>query len=398
MNKFLIVIISLYIITCPFYVFDSGLPQPSDGIAFMGILSLLFSGKIYPLLKLKVFKRLIQFIILATIINLIYFFIYRGKGINNKFYFPPLFYIFNMLFFCMVFYLLNKNFLKNANFLSLAILISLFVQVLFGIGHIGGGRSSLFFNNPNQLGYYSLVSLSIFSALPSKYRANKLIFLVTVLMSAYLILLSNSRAALLGVALLGIIVFIKEGFKVKASSMFFAVTALMLGWYFLSQSVFVDTQIKTIKDRAESKVIQGVSEWQIRGYDRFYLNPEYIFFGAGEGAFERFNSYQHLEMHSGPGTILFSYGIAGFLIFFSFIKFLIRRNVFYNLILLTPVFLYNLSHQGFRESLFWILLASVFVVSEKEHIFKLNKLTINRSRVLAFEGKDEPVTETLNPD
>ncbi|MDB5147665.1 MAG: hypothetical protein JWQ57_1685, partial [Mucilaginibacter sp.] len=108
MNKFLMVIVSLYIITCPFYIFESGLPQPSDGIALIGILYLLISRKMFPLLKLKVFKILIQFIILVTVINFIYFFIYQGKGVNNKFYFAPLFYIFNMLFFCMVFYLLNK--------------------------------------------------------------------------------------------------------------------------------------------------------------------------------------------------------------------------------------------------------------------------------------------------
>lgn len=382
MDRFLKIVISLYIITCPFYVFDSGLPQPSDGIAVIGILYVLISGKMTPLFKMKVLKRLIQFVGLVVLINIAYYLFYEVNGIDNKFYFPPLFYIFNMLFFSMILIFLNKDFSKKVNILSFAVLCSLFVQVALGIVHVGTGRSSLFFNNPNQLGYYSLVSLSIFAALPSKYRSNKIITLAAVLMSAYLILLSGSRAALLGVALLGIIVFVKEGFKIKASSIFFILIVAILGWYFASQNLFVDKQIKSIRQRNEEKTLQGVSEWQVRGYDRFYLYPEYILFGAGEGMYDRFRSYQQLEMHSGPGTILFSYGILGLLLFISFLKYIVKRNVLFNILLLTPVFLYNFTHQGFRDSLFWILLAGIFIVSEKEHIIKLNKIRINKSGVL----------------
>ncbi len=382
MDRFLLTIIYLYVITCPFYIFDSGLPQPSDGIAVLGIIYLLFSTKMIPFFKIKAVKRLFQFVALATFINLAYFFIYKSNGVDNRFYFPPLFYIFDMFFFVMILFILNNNFILKINHISLAILISLSVQVLMGLVHIGSGRSSLFFNNPNQLGYYSLVSLTVFASLPSKYRANKLIILCAVLFSSYLILLSGSRAALLGVALLSGMIFLKEGIKVGFSSSIFIIIVLVGSWYFLNKNDFFNSQIDSIKARQEVKANQGASEWQVRGYDRFVLNPEYVFFGAGEGVYERFNSYQHLEMHSGPGTILFSYGVLGFTFFFLFIKQVIKLNLLFNFLLLLPVFLYNLTHQGFREPLFWILLACIFVVSQNEYKQKINRWKLRQNRNL----------------
>jgi hypothetical protein len=380
MSKFLIFIILLYIITCPFYIFSSGLPQPSDGIALIGIILIVITGKIAPFFRLPILKRAAQLTALITFINLAYFFAFNLMGIDNRFYFAPLFYIFDMLVFAMLLFILNKEGTNAVNYISLAVLLSLLGQVLLGLKHVGGARGALFFNNPNQLGYYSLVSLSIFAALPSKWRAMKLVTLAAVVMSAYLILVSGSRAALMGVAVLGIIIFVKEGFKAQASSIFFILIAAVLGWYFVNQSSFVDQQIKSIRERNEYKSSKGVSEWKVRGYDRFYLYPEYVLFGAGEGEFTRFKSYQQLEMHSGPGTILFSYGILGFLLFASFINSAIKRNIVFNSILLAPVFLYNFTHQGFREPLFWMLIAIVFAVSEKEYIIKMTKLKMDRDK------------------
>ncbi|MFD2872519.1 hypothetical protein ACFS5N_08580 [Mucilaginibacter ximonensis] len=287
---------------------------------------------------------------------------------ENKFFLPILFYVFDSFVFCALVYVLNKNFEKVASHLALAIIISLSIQAILALAHIGTGRGSLYFNNPNQLGYYALTSLTVFACLPSVYRSNKLMTMAVLILSSYLILYSGSRAALLGVILLGSIIFVKEGFKVDASSIAFIILVIGAGWYFFNRNDFVDAQIKSIQDRQESKSSQGVSEFEVRGYDRFYLAPEYVLYGAGEGKYDRFHSYHSLEMHSGPGTILFSYGVLGFYLFFSFVAIVIKRDLFNNSLLIAPVILYNFTHQGFRESLFWILLACIFMVSSKQYV------------------------------
>jgi hypothetical protein len=136
------------------------------------------------------------------------------------------------------------------------------------------------------------------------------------------------------------------------------------------QSEFIKQKSEIIESRNRRYDNSGVSEWQIRGYDRFWIHPEYVLIGAGEGYYKRFESWHSGEMHSGFGTMLFSYGILGFSLFVIFIKKVSRRNLKINLLSLSPIFLYNLTHLGLRDSLFWMLFASVFVVSEMEFLQK----------------------------
>ncbi len=54
-----------------------------------------------------------------------------------------------------------------------------------------------------------------------------------------------------------------------------------------------------------------------RGYDRIWRYKQNLLFGAGEGADYRFG--RAIEMHSTLGTVLFSYGMPGFLFFCRFL-------------------------------------------------------------------------------
>jgi hypothetical protein len=92
----------------------------------------------------------------------------------------------------------------------------------------------------------------------------------------------------------------------------------------------------------------------MRGYDRIVNHPEFWFFGAGEGSFQRFESVLGGEIHSSWGTIFFSYGLIGTLLFLLFFLnvFKYKKNFFYFM----PIFFYGLTHQGLRSTQFWILL------------------------------------------
>lgn len=372
MKVFFLIIILLYLLLTPFYIFASGLPQPADIVVSIGVIVFLFWKKNKKTINLPIVKSLFRFIYLVCFINIFYwFYFFAIKGIDNNMYFVPLFYIFNGFFF--LFFLtiliddgkLNKKFI---NILSFTILISLsiqFILALIGYQFASGEesyRNSLFFNNPNQLGYFSLLMLSLFTVLPSVFRKNIFILMLLIFITSFLILYSGSRAALVGVLLLSAFLFYLEGFKFKFNSFIILIFAIFFIPIFLESNFFKEN-IDLIQNRTERNLNTNISEAQIRGFDRFWIHPEYIIYGSGEGMYERFNSYHHLELHSGFGTILFSYGILGLVLFLSFFYKIIKKNPFFLMILMSPVLTYNITHHGFRTSLFWLLLASVYLLS-----------------------------------
>jgi hypothetical protein len=372
MNKILLIIILVFLLVNPFYLFDSGLPQPADILLAIGIVIFILSGEIKKTYKIKIVKLFLRLILLITFINVFYFCYFTNLGQENNMYLAAAFYIFNFLFFQIIISLLEfSNNKKTIDIISLFIIISLSIQTMLAFLGIQGGvkeevtsRATIFFNNPNQLGYYSLLMLSLFAALPSKYRSMKSTMLLTLVLSFYLIMYSGSRAALVGTVLLGGIMIYKEGFKIKLSSIFL-ISVIILMVPFILKTDFIQKKIETMEVRGERFDNTNISEAQIRGYDRFWLYPEYIFYGAGEGKNDRFKSFHQLEMHSGIGTILFSYGILGLFFFMVIVYEAIRQKIIINLLLILPIIVYNLTHFGLRDSLFWALLATIYVTTTK---------------------------------
>jgi len=198
-------------------------------------------------------------------------------------------------------------------------------------------------------------------------RKNKIISFIVIIICSYLVLLSGSRASLVGIFVLAIILFISEGFKFNVKSFLFTLFVLVISFNFLFTSNWFNKQMETIIQRNETKTTTFESEWEIRGYDRIYLYPEYLLVGAGEMANKRFTkAYHQLEMHTAFGTILFSYGILGFFFFIKFLHQIIKQKYLMNLLIMSPVLLYNLTHQGLRFTQFWIFLALVLIFSYQE--------------------------------
>ena len=106
----------------------------------------------------------------------------------------------------------------------------------------------------------------------------------------------------------------------------------------------------------ERKVSNAVDE---RGYSRILEFPEYILLGAGEGARYRFGDRHSHELHSTFGTLLFSYGVPGLLLFLGTLWMILRRKVFSIWVLASAPLVYSLTHQGMRMTWFWIFLLLV---------------------------------------
>ena len=178
MKYFFLVIIITYIFLSPFYIFESGLPQPADFVIAFGCIFLFFSENFREYFKQDIVKKLMYFLAITITINLLYFLVYQVQGIDSSKMLRHIFYYsFNFLFFLLFLKTLKEN-ESFSNYVSLAIIICLAIQTSFAALGINGGikgdgaRSVLFFNNPNQLGYFSLLLLTIFTVIKSKYRLN----------------------------------------------------------------------------------------------------------------------------------------------------------------------------------------------------------------------------------
>jgi hypothetical protein len=361
---------SFFFIVNPFYVFGSGLPQPADWLmAFLfGSIVLL---NVYPqgFNYLELLNRHRAFVIYVTLVNTIWFF-FIDQSYEKRFptFLHSFFYIFNFLALRAVL-ILSKSFRdKFLLYTTYALGISMIIQmVLSFVMESTESRNALFFNNPNQLGYYALLSGSAFVYTVRKTRVSTPFQMLVYFSFFYLTLLSSSKAALIGVVILISLAILNQGlFSIRQ----FIVLGLSiaLGLYFVMQddlgSQLFEYSVSQIEDIGQSKD----DSYQGRGYDRILNDPEYMVLGAGEGGYYRFESLLSSgEIHSTFGTLVFCYGIIGFMLFFRFLFWILRRSSFFELLYLVPVFAYSVTHHGLRDTLFWVFLGLVFILNESKH-------------------------------
>jgi hypothetical protein len=168
--------------------------------------------------------------------------------------------------------------------------------------------------------------------------------------------ISASRAAAGGVAVLLVLMLF--------SNPKILVAACLAGAAVVSGVGPVADAIEASQDRVLNRSSRSdASFFQERGYDRIWRNQQYLLLGAGEGGLSRFDDtayVKNMEIHSSAGTILFSYGIVGALLFLVFTWRLIRGARARLVITLLPPLLYTGAHQGLRFTMLWVVLA-VFV-------------------------------------
>jgi hypothetical protein len=208
-------------------------------------------------------------------------------------------------------------------------------------------RQALFFNDENQLGYFCVLAGTIVVlgaqrfALRPRYQA---LFYVAI---AYLALLSQSRGALLGLAVLTVVALLGRPFRLL----------LVCGGACAVAAVLMLDPPSMSK--TEERYVVG-SEYDTaggRGYDRIVNYPEHILLGAGEGAYARFRSDLYAsELHSTYGTLLFCYGIPGTVLFTLSLVLFFARDPRIALFLM-PAMAHSLGHQGMRFAFFWAMLA-----------------------------------------
>jgi hypothetical protein len=161
---------------------------------------------------------------------------------------------------------------------------------------------------------------------------------------------------------------------------------IAIGAYFILQdrlgTELFDYSYKRFEMIGESRD----DSYEGRGYDRILNNPEYLALGAGEGGYYRFDTLLIAgEVHSSFGTILFCYGVVGLFLFFRFLFYVFKGSSLFELLYFVPIFAYSITHQGLRDTFFWVFLGLVFILNEQKIIKKLRATTAfqsnNRSRI-----------------
>jgi hypothetical protein len=322
-----------------------------------------------------------NFVIYVTVVNTLWFlFIDQSQEKRFPTFVHSLFYIYN--FFAVMAAIRIYNQIKDKFFTltAYAVGLSLILQVLISFsGVYSGGRDSLFFNNPNQLGYYALLGGSLFIYLTKYVKLNTIFQIVVLLCFIYITLISASKAAFAGAIILTVLAFINQGLLSFKQFGIISV-AVIIGYFIFTESERVQGVFNYTLNRFSNIGSQGDDSYEGRGYDRILNEPGYLVFGAGEGGYYRFDSLLDTgEIHSTFGTLIFSYGIPGTLLFFLFAFHVFRSSSFMELMYIIPITAYSVTHQGFRNTLFWVFLACIYIINFEKR--QQRKMMIHQARL-----------------
>jgi hypothetical protein len=360
-NRLILYGYAVFILLTPFYLWRSGLPQIADFFFILLLLYYLLNRR----LKVQTLGVTKSFLITGflfasyvLIVNLVWA---QFSLETISFLHYSLFYIYNFLVAFLTISLFTDHGNKIIKVLFTATWSSLLLQLIIYLvgGRYYAYRSTTVFNNPNQLGYFALLSACI--VLFASERIQISIFKVVsgLIFSLILILASVSRAAIF--AFFGLVLFfmVSKGNKKfrKRFYIVFITIIILFTVIYNTTSMIQNSELIYQADRAIQRSFRTDpdDELTFRGYDRIANYPQYWVFGAGEGELMRFGSTR--EFHSTMGNIQVSYGAVGTILFCLIIYFALKKDKFVHWYIIGAIMFYGLTHNGIRNSLLWILLA-----------------------------------------
>ncbi|CAN8138935.1 O-antigen ligase domain-containing protein [uncultured Thiomicrorhabdus sp.] len=359
MNGTLRLLLFIGLILTPFYVFKSGLPQPADFILiFFSLLAYVHALGKFGMLPAKLMPlswtlMLFWVIFIILLWSLIMF--------SGNFFKDALFWIYNYLIASSILYVIAAR-IVSIESLHKAIQIALIISGIGAILSIGiSVRPTGFFNNPNQLAFYSLCGLAINQALSRGYISFSPLSFAAFIGGTVGIFAAASMAAMAGFVMLILAHFIaSRNFSLMIKS-FFGI-AILSTVLFTVNIPFLSDIVSNVQYRFEHaermNKFGGMSEE--RNYDRILAFPEYTLIGAGEAHLERFYPHDNLEIHSSFGNMLFAYGIVGFALFMTLLYRATIRAPFAVWFVMAAPMLYSITHMGLRTTMFWIFILLVW--------------------------------------
>ncbi|MFW6127443.1 MAG: O-antigen ligase family protein, partial [Thermodesulfobacteriota bacterium] len=351
----------------PVYIFPSGGLQLVDGPLVVLFLAHFFRRSGAPPALRQNILPLLPFVIWATLVNLVYFFLYPAD-----FALPVT--TAHILYTCLIFWTFSFLFHDFLEADKLGVLYAgLFLSLLLILTVKGyseeGVRSELSFNNPNQLGYYGLILAGLAGLLlqaKEKLGAGRVIYFwgdVLLLFAAHiLMLLSLSRGALLGLFFIDVWVFPKLTRRI----LIMFLPLLLLGVISLAwQPAIIQERLqgrpgKTINKEEITEQVQGRILHQLSVMEGIH----YLVGRGGRSITPQEKAKGIHETHNMFGEIFRFYGIIGLGLFcYWFGGFVWRsRKAPGALFIWAALLTYNMSHYGLRFRPFWVLLALLNVL------------------------------------
>lgn len=384
-------LILLAMLLSPLYLWRSGLPQISHMIA-----ALAFGKRFIVNPKLLYFRKewlsLIYFNVYSFLVAFVVYIIYA----DLQTLIAPIYYLFGFLVFLQIITVYlerERQFLTSIFWLHLLMLILITTISLLGIGRSEiheGIRMMFAFNNPNQMANWTIWVVVILSVSARALYNSWIPGLLALVIAAVLINLSLSRAGFVGIFVLGVfylglvmyhlVIWIRKQLPINKSILFRFAILFIAVIIILSLIIFFANYFShglsafgffsSLINRVINTDINF--ELGIRAYDRLWHYPQYLIFGAGEGATFRFAEKSTIpvewniiyEVHSSWAGLIFNYGLVGFFLFALFLFFVIKRlnYLWFKLILLGP-FIFGFSNYNIRNWYFWVGLAVVYSCS-----------------------------------
>ncbi len=357
-SHLLLILWGIYIASNPIYVFPSGYPQPADVV--MAILILILFTGYFARIPLHASFYLIEaaFLTVVAVVNWFWYSQYQ----DFQFALSSIFYAYDFLVVVAVITMKKEYGHTFLNVTQMSLIIAIIIELcaLVFLQEHRGIRAIATFNNPNQVGYWTLLTLACLFVLKDQgtIRYGDLALIVAL---GYISANSLSKAAMLSVLALMVIGIWCQGMAQRRKIALVLLLAIFAG--------FMSVQWQRMQGPGDLtyrvvKRLQGLGEQKDdlaegRGYDRIWRHPEHLILGAGEGAYERFYAGSK-EMHSTFGTVVFSYGILGSTFFLAILWQVFRRAPFKHLLYFGPICVYGITHQGLRFSLLWVFLGLVF--------------------------------------
>src|SRR5699024_4589074 len=184
------------------------------------------------------------------------------------------YYIYNFINYILLISLYSDYREKVVRVIYIAVILSIFFQVimLFMGGGFTGTRMVGSFNNPNQLGYYALLTTSILMVLSKKHNVKGLWFFLAVGFNLLLIVASLSSTAIISYILL-IFLFIKSRIENKRFKiniiLYFIIGIITFLLLYKTTNKFSDSMmVKGLQNRVLTVEQKTAGVIQQRGYNR----------------------------------------------------------------------------------------------------------------------------------
>ncbi len=312
--------IGLYLIVSLVFKLGFIVPRAYSQGAFYALMALglvvlpLYYKVLYSRKSLRVFW-LFHFI---NLINLAYLLIFNLKNADSWLYFLSKYATFNLIILGLIYnYDFYKNWIvKNFKYLMLFVLA---LGMMYGIQSAADNRLSIGFN-ANDVGLFSLLGLFSIITLDTGWQKNKIKTLLVILF-LIVVLLSGSRAALLGLAL---VVFFIYGISYKTIGF----TLLFLVAVYLAGNFGYDTGIERLL--TEKNTFQDRDNVYKAGlltfYDAFYWGSGLDKYGWSNPKYFQ-NPGLALGPHNGYIATGIMYGVVfGSLFLASLLRFIIKAR------------------------------------------------------------------------